>query len=75
MRAFPRCAHPQDVSTGVLGALGGDTLIIYFASRFTYYLDNLATPPGQVATWGCGAEPAKGGDGELPVRPRSNTSG
>jgi len=44
MRAFPRCAHPQDVSTGVLGALGGDTLIIYFASRFTYYLDNLATP-------------------------------
>jgi tetratricopeptide (TPR) repeat protein/tRNA A-37 threonylcarbamoyl transferase component Bud32 len=69
MRAFPRCAHPQDVSTGILGALGGDTLIIYFASRFTYYLDNLATPPGQVATWGCGAEPAKAVTVNSPLGP------
>jgi hypothetical protein len=74
MAAFPLAHLLRMPAPAFLKCLAAMPAIIYFASRFTYYLDNLATPPGR-ATWGCGAEPAKGGDGELPVRPRSNTSG
>ena len=55
--------------TAFLERLAAIPLIIYFASRFTYYLDNLATPPGQVATWGCGAEPAKAVTVNSPLGP------